>query len=122
MTEENSPEIINDIDDEEIELKPEKKNYKSSLNYTLVTEQRNRSTINILTEYEYTQCISIRASEIERGHKIFTDYKGLDNPIAIAKKEFNEGNTPMSLIRIIKYKDNVQIIDKWDISKMSYYE
>ena len=70
--------------------------------YKISTEQKNKSTSNILTDYEYAQCISIRASEIERGHKIFTDYKGLYKPIDIAKKEFHEGKTPLILVRTIK--------------------
>ena len=50
--------------------------------------------MNRLTAYEKCQIIGKRASDIQNGAKILTDYKGLLNPLLIAEKEYKEGKIP----------------------------
>ncbi len=90
--------------------------------YIVDTPQNKKTTSAILTEYEYSKCIGLRASQIERGGKIFTDYTGLTNPIDIAIKEFREKKTPLTLVRQCRDINNSRIVEKWDISTMSWFE
>ena len=113
---------IDPDDKEEIEIKQEVKIKKKKIFHIQETEQENKITNNILTEYEYSKCIGLRASQIEKGGKIFTNYDNLSNPIDIAVKEFKEKKTPLVLVRHIRNEDDKKIVEKWDLSKMSYFE
>ena len=67
-----------------------------------------RRTSDIITKYEYTEVISVRAKQIEKGSKIFIDIKNLSNPISIAKRELEEKKCPLSIRRMLTY-DSAEI-------------
>lgn len=116
-------EDIDIIEEEQLLTDDKEPLYKrGKLFYIQDTEQEKRITQCILTEYEYSECIGLRASLIERGGKIFCDYTGLTNPIDIAKKEFKEKKAPLVLVRRIRDVNNNRIVEKWHLSKMSCFE
>lgn len=90
--------------------------------YTHNVEQENRITSPILSEYEFSKVIGIRATQIENGGRIFTDYTGLTNPTHIAIKEFKEKKTPLILVRFIRNVNNIRYVERWDLSQMTCFE
>ena len=73
-----------------------------------------RVTSEIMTSYEYTQVISIRASQIEKGSKIFIKNYSDENPIEIAKKEIEQKKSPMMITRFL----TEELGEIWAVNEM----
>lgn len=73
-----------------------------------------RRTSEIITKYEFTNVISIRAKQIENGSKIFTECKNITEPIEMAKLEIKHKKCPLSIRRMISNN----IAEIWDINDM----
>lgn len=86
-----------------------------------VIEIDKRKTNNVLSTYEFTQCISLRATAIENGSTIYTDYTGLHDPIKIAMKEFYEKKIPYILVRKVKCDNNKVYVEKFKLINMTYF-
>ena len=84
-----------------------------------------RRTSDILTLYEFTEIISTRAEQIERGSVVYTDVNGLDDPIKMAEKEFNDRRTPLVLNRNVgividhNKKEIITYVEYFNVREMS---
>ena len=81
-----------------------------------IIPKEKRETREILTKYEYTEAISIRAKDIEKECLVFTNIEGEIDPIKIAKKEIKDKKCPLSIKRTLS-DGNVEI---WDINELIY--
>jgi|SRR3989344_1308125 len=91
----------------------------------VVIAPEHRKTSNMITKTEMTEIISIRADQISNNANVMVPVDGLDNPIAMAKKEFNMRRCPLKLRRVVKKAydrhRNMQVkyVEDWDVNKMS---
>lgn len=79
-----------------------------------IVKPEDRITSEYLSLYEYNAVIGHRATHISQGAFIFVDYKGLTDPIQIAKKEIMERKCPFA----IKRKLCGNICEIWNINEM----
>ncbi len=75
----------------------------------------DRVTSEVMTRFELCEIISIRAKQLEKGHKVFTDVGELTNPIDIARKEILDKKCPLSIRRMITDK----VGEKWQANEMA---
>lgn len=73
-----------------------------------------RKTSEVMTKYEYTNVISIRADHIQKNDKCFTNTENISDPIEMAKKEIEDKKCPLSILRNIT--DNIYEI--WQVNEM----
>ena len=84
------------------------KNYDISKN---VTEP-------ILTKYEYTKILGMRAQQIANNSEpLIKVTKDLDNPVAIAKEEIRQRKSPI----ILKRKIGVDQFEYWKLEDLKNY-
>lgn len=84
------------------------KNYEVSKN---VTEP-------ILTKYEYTKILGMRAQQIANNSEpLIVVTKDLDNPIAIAKEEIRQRKSPI----ILKRKIGEDLFEYWKLEDLKNY-
>ena len=77
-------------------------------------DKSKRVSLPILSKYEKTKLIGTRAIQISQNAQIYVDYKGLIDPIKIAKKELEEKKIPFIIRRYLpngKYED-------WNIDEL----
>jgi len=118
---------INNISDEE-ELPEyenvnnkvkEKYEYKPVINKEIIfLHPKNRKTSEIMTSFEFTNVISIRARQIELGGSVFTDVDNLLDPIKMAEKEVRDKKCPLGIIRHL----SENIAEKWQVNEMGIPE
>lgn len=65
----------------------------------IVVKPENRRTSNIMSKYEMTEYISIRATQISQHNNCMVDTTGLDDPVAMAKRELMMRKTPLVIRR-----------------------
>ena len=63
------------------------------------TAKKVRKTLPKATRYERARILGVRAIQIANGMKVMTDVKGLTDPYEMAKKEFEDGKTPLIIQR-----------------------
>jgi DNA-directed RNA polymerase subunit K/omega len=80
---------------------------------TIIPSQ-SRRTSDLITKYEYTEVISIRAKQIENGSKVFIDIKDMQNPIEIAENEVKQRQCPLSIRRMLSDK----IAEIWEVNEL----
>lgn len=78
-----------------------------------VVAPANRETSNMMTEFELTEVVSIRAQQIVEGCKPFVDIGDETNPIEIAKMEIKQKKCPMMIQRRVG-----NYIEEWGINEM----
>jgi DNA-directed RNA polymerase subunit K/omega len=66
-----------------------------------IIKNDDKITSNILTIYEMTELIGIRATQIANGAPIFTDIEYINDPIEMAKKEIINNKCPLYVKRYI---------------------
>lgn len=95
----------------------EKYEYKPVIRSEIVYKlPEDRITSEVMTKFELTEVISIRAKQIENDISvIFVDVENLTDPIEIAKKEIIEKKCPLSIVRMITDK----IAEKWHVNEMA---
>jgi DNA-directed RNA polymerase subunit K/omega len=69
--------------------------------FEYIVKSEDKITSNILTIYEMTELISIRATQISNGSYIFTDISGINDPMEMAKKEIIDNRCPLYVKRYI---------------------
>lgn len=84
----------------------------SKIQYIIKSD--DRITSNILTIYEITELIGIRATQISQGSPIFTDIKNISNPIKMAEKELIDNRCPLYVKRYI----GLDKYELWDPNTM----
>ena len=124
---ESSEEIIDECDSnsfEELDLNPMDDIIISDSNHDkiIIINEGDKITSNILQLPEMCEAIGIRASQIEVGSPIFTDYGTLNNPIDIAKKEFFDRKTPVLLQRIthVNEEEGITYAEIFKVREMTY--
>lgn len=80
---------------------------------------RKKKSLNILSKYERTKLLGIRARLIEQGADIYTSITGLKNisPLDIARKELKERVIPLKIQRKLPNG----LIELWDVEKLIFF-
>lgn len=115
--EEDDPDEVDDnyddYDKNDIEFDDEDYNYNEDNIHYIDNELDNDSKIqfiinsedcitsNILTIYEITELVGIRATQISQGSPVFTDIKNITDPIKMAEKEIIDNKCPLYIKRYI---------------------
>jgi DNA-directed RNA polymerase I, II, and III subunit RPABC2 len=84
----------------------------SKIQYIIKSD--DRITSNILTIYEITELMGIRATQISQGAPVFTDIKNITNPIKMAEKELIDNRCPLYVKRYI----GLDKYELWDPNTM----
>lgn len=104
---------VNDDDYDEIpeddDIDLESKNELTFIDNDLENESKiqfiikndNKITSNILTIYEMSELIGIRATQISQGSPVFVDINYISDPIEMAKKEIINNKCPLYVKRYI---------------------
>lgn len=101
---------LNEEDNElDNELEEESKNDLTFIDNDLENESKiqyiikndDKITSNILTIYEMTELIGIRATQISQGSPVFVDINYISDPIEMAKKEIINNKCPLYVKRYI---------------------
>lgn len=80
-----------------------------------IVKPEHRITSNILTIYEYTEIIGIRATQIAQGSPIFTNVNNITDPETMAKKELLDNRFPLCIQRYI----GLDKYELWDPNTMA---
>ncbi len=82
----------------------------------VVVTRDKRKTSDIMSRYEYTEIISIRAKHIQSNPTgvVFTDVDPSLNPIQKAEKEVKDRKCPLSIMRML----NSALAEVWDVNEM----
>ena len=99
-----------DNDDEEVEneenyiednLHFNENDLENDSKFEFIVNSDEKKTSNILTTYELVELMNIRGTHISNGSYVFTDVRGLTNPIEMAKKEIMDNMCPLYIKRYI---------------------
>ncbi len=94
----------------------EKYEYTPAVHKVIVWINANdRRTSEIMSKFEYTEVISIRAKQIENGGQCFTTVENISDPLDKAKKEIRDKKCPLDIIRAI----TDTIYERWHVNEMS---
>lgn len=74
----------------------------------------DKITSNILTIYEITELIGIRATQISQGSPVFINIENISDPIEMAKKEIINNKCPLYIKRFI----GLDKYELWDPNTM----
>jgi DNA-directed RNA polymerase subunit K/omega len=74
-----------------------------------------RRTSEVISKWEFTDIVSNRARQIEKGSIIFIDIAGIDDPITMAEMECRQKKCPLSVVRHLS--DN--IAEVWEVNEMT---
>jgi len=85
----------------------------------IIIKNEDRTTSHMLSKTEMTEAVSIRCAQIQKNPIVFVDIEGMDDPIAMAKKEINERKCPLVLRRFIGHYNNSDYYEYWDINEMT---
>jgi len=99
--------IIDDIDDSYIDAKINTPKYNSFMDISLNYDTLKKQNISkpIMSKYERTKIIGIRAEEIARGAQPLIEVSpGITQAEKIAEEELNQRKTPFILRRLINDK------------------
>ena len=90
--------VANDHDTKNDSVKPKEKMevYTETLHKTA---KKTRKTLPKPTIYERARIIGVRTTQIASGADPKTDVKGLTDPYDMAVKEFEEGKSPLIILR-----------------------
>lgn len=101
-----------DGDDGDVEYYPEEDGGEME---EIIVAMEDRITSDILSKYEIVELISIRATQISKGDKPFTDVESLRDPIAMAKKELYDNRCPL----LVKRGVGNNMYEYWNPNYMS---
>lgn len=82
--------------------------------YYKIVKNAQRKTSDMLSKYEYTEIISIRANHIQKFGKAYIDIGDETDAIVIAEKELKYKKCPLCITR----KINNNMIEIWDVNEM----
>jgi DNA-directed RNA polymerase subunit K/omega len=98
-------------DEDQIMIEPEDDNHAIET----IVKDSDRITSEVLSKYEMIELINIRATQISKGDKPFTDVSGLRDPISMAKKEIYDNRCPLLIKRYI----GVGLYEVWNPNEMN---
>lgn len=118
-----------EIEEEYEEEEPDFVDLKKVSNYNkeiIVVKPENRRTSHILSKYEMTELVSIRATQISQFNNCMVDITGLDDPIKMAKREISLRKSPLILRRHVgdlkdpKTGEIQSYYEYWDPNQMQF--
>lgn len=68
---------------------------------SVLVAPNDRRTSTIMSLYEYTECRSIRATQISKYNNCFVSIDGLSDPIEMAERELRQRMSPIILRRCV---------------------
>lgn len=91
-------------------------------------ELSDRITPNLMSRFEHTECVNIRAAQIAAYNNCLVDVNDLDDPIEMAKRELAMRRSPLVLRRVVgselQQRANglvrVEYCEFWDVNEMTY--
>lgn len=72
--------------------------------YETIVTGDDRITSNIMSKFEMTECVGIRATQIESNGRCYVDIDGLTSPILMAKRELMMRMCPLLIKRTVGYR------------------
>lgn len=99
-SEETSEETGEDSD-EPIENDTDIKSVSEFIQEVIVVKPENRRTSNIMSKFEMTNHIAIRAVQIAKYNNCMVDITGLSSPDMMAKRELMMRQSPLTLRRMV---------------------
>ena len=106
--------MMNKPKQKDVTVNPLDKKFVTSKTFTVVKPE-DRITSDVMTLYEYTEVISIRAAQIQANAKTFTNVDLLDDPIKMAEKEIYDRKCPLSIKRNI----NENEVEIWEVNELA---
>lgn len=115
--------------DEDLEPEEEIIDLKSVSKYNkelIVVKPENMITSNVLTSYNMTEIVSIRATQIAKFNNCLVDVSDLTDPIKMAKRELMMRKCPLTLRRIVgeikdpKTGELQSYVEFWDVNTMQF--
>lgn len=106
---EGAEEVLEDYEDYEEESAAQFNDLKKASSYNkviVVVKPENRRTSNVMSKFEMTECVSIRATQIAQYNNCMVDTTGLDDPILQSKRELMQRMCPLTLRRYVGEKKN----------------
>ena len=89
----------------------------------IIVDPEKRKTSNIMTNYELTEAITIRASQLQKRFIPLTNVEGLTDAKDMAIKELKDGKSPLFLRRkvgeVTKNGKTTEYYEYWDVNVMS---
>ena len=82
----------------------------------IIVPDDERITSVIMTKFEWSEVIGIRACHIENGSVVYTETGALKDPYSIAIKELQDRKSPLMIIR--KVGDNK--VEHWRCNEMGF--
>jgi DNA-directed RNA polymerase subunit K/omega len=115
-------ELTEEINDKEININNSGIIKDKIINSKEIEEKLNqldKQTAPIITKYELTNVLGIRATEIANGIESFvdTDKLNLSDPFEIAKYEFKKGLIPYIIVRPLP---NGNMVEYWRLSDLQF--
>lgn len=90
----------------------------------IIVKKENRCTSEVLSKYEITEIISVRAEQIARNNNPLVDVSDLTNPIDMAQREFMARRTPLIVRRYVGMREvdgkMMKHYEDWNVREMSY--
>lgn len=114
---EQAVDIDEDIDEEYIVPQSKERYEYNPIQQTNIVymHRNNRVTSEIMSLYEFTECVAQRAKQLENDSRVrFTDTSNTTDFIAMAKKELADRKCPLAVRRLLY--DNIYEI--WRTSEM----
>lgn len=79
-----------------------------------IVPANERITSDYMTDFEYVNCLSIRARQIQESNTAFIPIPVSSTPIEIAKAEMAALKCPLSILRMI----NAVTAEQWEVNEM----
>lgn len=114
---------------QEVEEEEEKFDMKAASSYNteeIIIKPDERLTSHILSKYEMTEIISIRATQISQYNNCMVPIDDLDDPIKQAKRELMARKCPLILVRPVGERKNKETeecesyVEHWNPNQMCF--
>ena len=90
----------------------------------IIVRPENRMTSNVMTKYEMTEYIDIRAVQIAEYNNCMADITGLSDPVLMAKRELMQRKCPLMLRRAVGTRtvkgESVAYYEDWNPAEMTF--
>jgi len=96
-----SEEKSNEYDEDYNIIEDEIITYDDNVNVENIVHPENRRTSNIMTKYQFSKIIGVRAQQISQDSKLFINRGLLDDPLKMAEAELLQNRCPLAIKRYI---------------------
>lgn len=116
-----------DSDEEEVvgssKIFSEDDDDEGNIKNIIIVSPEKRITPSIMSHYEQTECISIRATQIEKNGKCFVDTLA-NTPREMAEQELLMRKTPLRIRRLLGYRNingkTYEVYEDWNPNEMKF--